>query len=656
MLVRDTLVRKMHVRKQHSKQHSSNVSARAGQLLRARGGFTLLEVMIATAVTLLMMLALAQIFKVIGDSMKQGRAALELNNRLRSVVYRLRTDLDHLTAIPEPPADPATATGYVQIFDGSITDFTTAAVSQAHSRFGDIDDIFMATVRAGDVWFTGKVPAYILAQRAPTSAADTQMVSIASQYAEIAVFAQPFLPDINGPGITSFAMGAVLFQDTDPLPSYPDSFRLHYRSLLIRPDLNLPNGLLPGGVVGGIDWTRSSPVSGLPSPLCDMASVHLQCDLSVRRVFDPSNSGFDPVAANSLEDLMDPANRFAHVQVPIPGTRSTTMPLLALGLGIGVGGSVSGVADDPTGTLSTAAATPANFRVGSGFLHPAFVLRGDRTGEDLLASNILAFDIKVFDPGVPLLGSPGPDGSPGTGGDDDGDGNSNNTEADELGWAGSDDVVLSPNDPGYAVALASSAPVVGTGEYVDLAWARKLVAHGGTISASTNVWSPYSGFSQANFALAAPLNAFTNALYKSGYVLLSGTNTLVLQPSYDTWTSRYEGDGVLQAQVAGGAGVVRIDGAIGLYGLGSGTDAGTILPPWKNNSGVPMIDPATDGLDNNPPPGVQTGFGIDDSTELETSAPYPNPLRGLRISVRMEDPLTRQIKQMSAGKEFVTQQ
>ncbi len=60
-------------------------SSHSNRALAARRGFTLLEVLIATAVTLLMMLSLAQVFKVIGDSMKQGRAALELNSRLRNV-------------------------------------------------------------------------------------------------------------------------------------------------------------------------------------------------------------------------------------------------------------------------------------------------------------------------------------------------------------------------------------------------------------------------------------------------------------------------------------------------------------------------------------------------------------------------------------------
>ncbi len=625
-----------------------------------RRGFTLLEVMIATAVTLLMMLSLAQIFKVIGDSMKQGRAVLELNNRLRNVVYRIRTDLDNLTVVPRPPTDPSQATGYFQVYDGPTTDFTAASQSTAHSRFGDCDDIFMATARAGDVWFTGKVPQYMLAGVEPTSTADFQLVSIASQHAEIAIFLQPLVTNVGNPNrdpnffLTSTPNGALAFQDSDGFVGFPDGFRLYYRTFLIRPDLNLasplaisafggavaPAGVLPAGQGTNssgqpVTWTVALPMgSGIPSPLCDMAVAHQQCDLSVRRVFNPGDglSGTnDFIAANSLEDLVDPANRFAHVQVPLPGTSSTSMSLLALGPKLTPTFSATNpYAPYPDGALGT-----ANFEIGCGFLHPAFTLQGSRVGEDVLSSDILAFDIKLFDDSVPLIRTVGSDG------------------VDQAGAAGSDDLVLSPNDPGYAVALglpAAQATVEGSGDYVDLAWAKKLVAHGGSISATTNVWSALSGYSLPNFLSSNAQNAYSDALYKSGAVLRSGTATFVLQPSFDTWTTRYEGDGILQSYLGTTFGNVRISGANSLYGI-SGTDLVNAVPAWRQSA----IDAATDGIDNNPPPGPQTGVGVDDVTEFETAPPFPVDLRGLKIYVRMEDPITRQVKQMSVAKEFVTQ-
>ena len=244
-----------------------------------RGGFTLLEVMIAMAVTLLMMLALAQIFRVIGESMKQGRAALELNNRLQGVAHRIRNDLDHLTTAARPPADPATAMGYLKIYDGSLTDYSTAVEDQQHSRYGDVDDIFMGTASAGNTWFTGKVPLFVLKGAAPTAPADYAMVTIAAQHAEIIAFVQPVVssgPNGENPNrdpnyyLLTSPNGAVAYQDIDSFADYPDAFRLHYRTLLIRPDLNV-NGVLPNQVAAGNSWLVAMPHTNpaLPTPLCE---------------------------------------------------------------------------------------------------------------------------------------------------------------------------------------------------------------------------------------------------------------------------------------------------------------------------------------------------------------------------------------------------
>ena len=608
-----------------------------------RNGFTLLEVLIATAVTLIMMISLAQIFKIIGDSMQQGRSVLQLNNQLRNVVYRIRSDLDNLTVIPAPPIDPSTGQGYLQIFDGSITDFTAGMTFSAPgsfdqaSRFGDVDDILMGTIRAGDVWFTGKVPAYMLAlpRRGPVrdAPADFEMVSIASQHAEVAVFLQPLVTSLNNvnrdPSLfLNSPEGAIAFEDNDGFANFPDSFRLHYRTLLIRPDLNLtantaisdlsstaPAGTLPGGVMDSSispsgnneNWLITQPWPGLatplPSPLCDMAMAHQQCDLSMRRVFNTGGGGFDFVAANSLQDLVDPANRFAHVQVPLPGTVSTTMPVLALGRHLSI-------TSDPNGNLGT-----STFRVGSGFLHPAFVLMGSRAGEDLLASDVLAFDIKLFDPNVALISS------------------------------ASGDLALSPNDPGYA-SIVNSGTVVSRGEYVDLAWAKKMKDHFSSVTITTpdtrGILSSLSGFSTGT--------TFTSSLIKSGNIHgVSGVAQL-LQPTYDTYTTSYEGDGVLQAELSGRTGVCRINGAVDLYGATSASY--TLTETWRT-----AADMGTDGIDNFnglTAFGASPKVGVDDPSEMETSAPFPLPLRGLKISVRMEDPATRQVKQMSAAKEFVS--
>jgi prepilin-type N-terminal cleavage/methylation domain-containing protein len=593
----------------------SQVKLRGPQVksIASRRGFTLIEVLVATVVTLLMMVSLAQVFKLMGDSMKQGRAALELNSRLRNVAYRIQLDLNNCTVTPKPGSEAVSGAGYFKAYDGPLTDYSYGMISAAFNRFGDVDDILMFTARAGDDWFVGKVPLFVLQGLAPTNQASLELVTITAQHAEIAVFVEPMVTNESNPNrdpyylrmnpagnfdrIVDSASGSIL----------PASYRLHYRTLLIRPDLNLAaSGALPFGTVGGSDWlvaqatsaqfpAGTGPVVSLPSPTCDMVGPHQQCDLSIRRV-DPYATS--PVAANSLEDLANPANRFAHVQIPIvpnsssPPLTDFSMPIMALSPKLNSTYTLS----EP-GTLLTAASTlPLDHQ--SAFIHPAFILTGDRTGEDVLASDVLAFDVKGFDPTVPLYEVAG--------------------------------TVVSPNDPGYS----TSGTLVGNGEFVDIGWGRKAQIHFGS-----------GGISQLSGVASNSAIPFTDSLYRSGLAVQSGglpvtpygfsTNLLIFQPSYDSWYSKYEGDGFLQAEIGG----PTVRGVLQLRGTSTPKDA------WRT-----VADAGTDGIDNS-----GSGSGVDDLTELETSAPFPMDLRGVKVTIRMEDSSARTFNQMSVTKEFVTQ-
>ncbi|MFN3191540.1 MAG: type II secretion system protein J [Aureliella sp.] len=679
----------------------------------ARHGFTLVEVLVATAVTLLMMVSLARVFKIIGDSMQEGRATLELNNRLRNVALRIQRDLGSVTVTPGSEGE-----GYFEYFDGAQTDYTAGLARTFdaegnlvnHNRYGDADDIIMMTARADDVWFTGKVPLFVLLGRAPVAREDFEMVTIASQYAEIALFAQPVVSNQIGTGTAAvpnpgrdpayLVQDPWAFQTTGGLPydptsstnvnRLPETYRLHYRTLLIRPDLNV-NGVLPSGTHpdGGDSWLLAGPDSAvipgattaasLPSPLCDTARAFAQSDLSMRRVYNQSDglpAGVDNMAANDLQSLSNPANRFAHVQVPIPGAAATTMPLLALGpqLQLDFDDDRNDDIQDPSGFLGG-----NTFEVGSGFLHPAFTLHtawdaagigsglpdhqstASRVGEDILAADILGFDIKAFDPGVPLLVSFGADLLPGIANTDD-DGVNGIDDDGEIGWDGTDDQLLSPSDPGYGPAMAGftqtprTSALVATGEYVDLGWARKTIL---TLSASgiavpggfntiPNFWSELSGYDQRAWpTIGGPF--FTDDMFRSGKALqnFSSGEFLALQFTADSSDYRhYDSDGLLQAQIAGLLGTTNITGAATLFTYTASPPAPRLNDGWRAG----IIDAASDGIDNN---GIG---GIDDITERETASPFGSNLRGLKVTIRMEDPATRIIKQMSIGKEFVTAQ
>ena len=99
----------------------------------------------------------------------------------------------------------------------------------------------------------------------------------------------------------------------------------------------------------------------------------------------------------------------------------------------GYPGLISGVNPNPmdgTTNLSLANGKLTVTPVGN----PAYTLSGTRISEDVILTNVLAFDIKVWDPAAGL----GPDGAPGIAGVDD-NGINGTDDYGELGAYGSDD-------------------------------------------------------------------------------------------------------------------------------------------------------------------------------------------------------------------------
>ena len=56
-------------------------------------GITLVEMLISLALTLLMMLAMVQVFDLMGRGLRKGRASIVMAGQLRSVAHRLQQDL-----------------------------------------------------------------------------------------------------------------------------------------------------------------------------------------------------------------------------------------------------------------------------------------------------------------------------------------------------------------------------------------------------------------------------------------------------------------------------------------------------------------------------------------------------------------------------------
>jgi len=188
-----------------------------------------------------------------------------------------------------------------------------------------------------------------------------------------------------------------------------------------------------------------------------------------------------------------------------------------------------------------------------------------RRGEDVALTNVLGFDVRVFDPGVPVYAS------------------------------STGNLPLLPQDNGYP-----GATQIGTGGYVDLGASPST----NTMLSGIGIYPHFSGTGQA----------------KSG--LSGGTQRI-----YDTWSMHYEANGRDEDGV--------YDPDQGSNGLDDDGDGKIDEPPLDANGNGSYADAG------------------DDPGELETSPPFPYPLRGLEVRIRCLDPESRQVRQVTVRHTFV---
>ena len=409
----------------------------------ARSGMTLVEMLVATAMTLIIMGIVAQLFGFLALTLSRSRDTIAMSADARSVANLLRRDLSGLTVKTVPPAPADGDSGYLEIIEGSATD-QSAGFSQLT---GDCDDVLMLTTRSLDQPFVGRFGA---------------TGSIESPVAEVVWYCRqsPAAYQTQAAGSTLYTLyrRQLLVMDYVGQTPFEDSF-----------DNSLANSSLPNN-----DYDLS-----------------LRADGTVLR-------------PNSLSDLTRREWRFMH---NLAGSTST-----------------AGFPYNETGS-NLAASGP---------------LTSARKGEDIVLTNVLAFDVRVFDPRAPL----------------------NDTGV----------TAVDPGDPGYG--SGSSASVKGA--YVDL----------GSGAATT-------------------------------VLMGSATAKSKLAGIYDTWSTHYEFNGINE----------------------DGDFVGT--PP------VPLIDEGTNGFDD-----IYNGI-VDEAAEQETSPPYPVALRGLEVRIRVYEPSSRQVRQVTVRHTFV---
>ena len=477
-----------------------------GRGRRRSGGFTLIEMLVSLAITLIMMGAVVTLFGVISESVANSRSAIETADRLRAARDQLQLDLMGATATMTPPLRPEMDEGYFEIIEGVSHEDQPRYYGQSNSirsalaptvfppsswtLFGDTDDVLMFTVRNRKAPFLGR------AQIAGTPTA------VESPLAEVIYFLVQ-----NGPQLDASVTDA----GGTPIPT--QLCTLYRRVLLISPS-----------------------VGNIPNPPLDFYSYN---DLSAR--FDPATPAMIP---NTLGDLTKRENRFAHY-----GRTTYKQHPFLVNLAM-----LPTVPFREVRTTSTTPPIPNRSTITTGWPtgHPeanAFLVPFDdtRLGDDVLLTNVLSFDVRVWDPEAPVKIH-----------------NGIATEPHDAFWLNAD-------------------PTGAFGAYVDLGYYN----------------SPISHFSVPN---------------TDEWPVVLGT---AAERIYDTWSMHYENDGIDQDNAKG-------------------------------------VDGGTDGLDNDV--SGDPGFGVvDDLGEYDTRPPYAQPLRGIRVTIRVYDPNSKAVREAVVIQNFDTQ-
>jgi prepilin-type N-terminal cleavage/methylation domain-containing protein len=460
---------------------------------RGPRGFTLIEMLVALAATLLMMGATVTLFGVIVDSVSGSRSLLEISDKLRATRNRIQADLQGATATMRPPLRPENDEGYLEIVEGPNFDGASNIPpgGPINTLFGDTDDALLLTVRSRGEPFVGKFPG---------------TGTVESQVAEVLYFLKQ-----DGPII-------------DATTSPPLRLcTLYRRALLVVPGQQV---VVAGGTV--------------TDPLLTVSDFYNNFDVSARVEGVTLTR-----VANTLGDLTKPENRIGHQPIPGPAFPFRFPTNINPALGV-----------DP------------------------LVFIGTRLGDDILMTNVLSFDVQVYDPGAPVFVSSG--------------------------------VAVEPRDQGFADRINNSAtvPPVATGAYADLGYLFQ--------PAITSTYTPPIGF--------------LSPIFGGRPSPMSGYPTVAPFPQclYDTWSLHYENNGMNNAGIPGlgdlATNGLDDDGAAGVDNMGESN--------------------RTNGIDDD-------GNGAIDDGESDTLPPYSAPLRGVRITIRVYEPSSLQVRQVTIVQDFL---
>lgn len=118
--------------------------ARAG-----REGFSLPELLVASAIGLMVMAAAASLFSVFSRGVSQSRMIVDVGARLRTAAWQLRQDLHGVTVPPTRWVRPEANAGYFEVIENGNPSALSAA--------GDTDDVLTFTAMSMSEPFSGRL-------------------------------------------------------------------------------------------------------------------------------------------------------------------------------------------------------------------------------------------------------------------------------------------------------------------------------------------------------------------------------------------------------------------------------------------------------------------------------------------------------------------
>ncbi len=601
-----------------------------------RHALTLVEMLISVTLTLLVVFAVVQIFDQLGEAVALGRSTIEMSGQLRTVAARLQDDLDNVTCPVVAPLSAKKAAGFFRYEEGPVSDGTRIIANSGDTYVGDYDDLLTLTVQSSGEPFTGRMWVWNDANtNMSVEDGEVSQIFVQSRTAEVVWWVATL--DTNNNSVGDIFEPRMLLR----------------RTLLVRPGPIAINGVL-------VQPYAPIPPAGNPPTL-----AFYNNDVSVRQ--ELTSSGWSNVTTNSLQDLSTPGNRSLDY---LGASReiSTGMPPIPYPHWLASPGGFVGFPSLIRPDDHLAPDDPRTVAVDIGSDPDPQIPDMGEFAQYVVVQDLLSFDVRAFDPQAPI-----------------------------IRMSGNSDLTVSPGDPGFPfwgpgptsdvtqllAAIGNTGPdsepimpenpyLVGEGAFVDLGYLVNRASYttpglsdvGGLFQPAPGAvgWAAAPGATRLSLFSGLPTfrdadgdnvidpgNESNEAMDETKFWTPANISSLSLPVmagtildfneangpgiiAYDTWSTIFEHDGISQDDDDN-------DGVTDLQAQIDDNDAVTGVPDE-------LIDEGTDGLDEN---GVN---GPDDLAEMESPAPYPVPLSGVEVRIRMWDVSTGQVRQVSVVGDF----